>query len=406
MNEGVNGGGAVPFEQLRARLVEIQDALGELGLDGWLLYDLMARNPVAGGLTGRGRLSRRYFVFLPAAGEPVAVVHGIEEAPWSDWPWRKRRYVGWRELEQALREVLGAARRVAMEVSARDEVPVLDLVPAGVVELIRSLGPEVVSSGDLITRFYSRWMPADQASHRRAAEILAGVARDAFRHIAAEVTAGREVREAPMREWVLEALAARGCGVGADCIVANGVNAADPHYAPVGDGDPLRRGDLILLDLWGKESDDSVYADQTWMAYLGSRVPARANEVWTAVRDARDAAVDFLRRRWAEGQPVQGYEVDDVTRAVIAERGFGDHFIHRTGHSIDRATHGMGPNMDNLETHETRILVPGIGFSIEPGIYIPGEIGLRSEINVLLTEDGPEVTPSVVQEEILTLLDD
>src|SRR5690606_5853561 len=242
MNEGVNGGGAVPFEQLRARLVEIQDALGELGLDGWLLYDLMARNPVAGGLTGRGRLSRRYFVFLPAAGEPVAVVHGIEEAPWSDWPWRKRRYVGWRELEQALREVLGAARRVAMEVSARDEVPVLDLVPAGVVELIRSLGPEVVSSGDLITRFYSRWMPADQA-----------------------------VREAPMRAWVPEALAARGCAVGADCIVANGVNAADPHYAPVGDGDPLRRGDLILLDLWGKESDDSVYADQTWMAYLGSR---------------------------------------------------------------------------------------------------------------------------------------
>lgn len=391
------------FGRLESELAEIQAALRELGLDGWLLYDLRARNLVAGGLLGLGNLTRRYFVLVPAEGEPCAIVHGIEEGPWSGWPWRRRRYSAWRELEVALRETLGAMRRVAMEISPGDAVPVVDLVPAGVAELIRAAGPEIVSSGDLITRFYSRWTREGLTSHRRAAETLAAVAAEAFEYLRRQVAAGEKVTEAGLGAWVIAELEARGCGAGADCHVANGVNAADPHYTPVGEGATFRPGDLVLLDLWAKEAEDAIFADQTWMAYLGEKVPPRVEEVWTAVRDARDAAVEFIRKRWDEGRPIQGYEVDDVARAVIVERGFGDWFIHRTGHSIDHSTHGMGPNLDNYETHEVRQLIPGVGFSVEPGIYIPGEIGVRSEINVYMGDDGPEITPSVIQRDLLRL---
>lgn len=392
------------FTRLRAQLDEIQETLREQGLDAWVLFDLHARNLVTAELLGLGDLTRRYFVIVPAEGEPTAVIHGIEEAPWEAWPWTRRVYVGWRPLEETLRELLSGMRRVAMEISPRDAVPALDLVPAGVVELVRVLGPDVVSSGDLVTRFYSRWTAEGLASHRRAAETLAGVARDAFAHLAEVVRAGGEITEGELREWVLRTMAERGVGAGADSIVANGVNAADPHYHPVSGGAVFREGDLVLLDLWGKEADHLVYADQTWMAYLGSSVPDRAVEVWTAVRDARDAAVDFIRRRWNEGESILGHEVDDVTRELITSRGFGEAFIHRTGHSIDRSTHGMGPNIDNLETHEVRALIPGVGFSIEPGVYLPGEIGVRSEINVYIGEDGPEVTPGTIQTDVFALL--
>lgn len=393
------------FERLREQLDEIQDTLHEHELDAWVLYDLHARNLVTAELLGLGGLTRRYFVIIPATGEPTAVIHGIEEAPWTEWPWTKRVYVGWRPLQETLQELLGTADRVAMEISPGDAVPALDLIPYGVVELVREAGPDVVSSGDLVTRFYSRWTDEGLASHRRAAETLAAVARDAFAHLASAVRSGESITEGELRGWVLETMAERGVGAGADSIVANGVNAADPHYHPVSGGATLHEGDLVLLDLWGKEADHLIYADQTWMAYLGSSVPERAVEVWTAVRDARDAAVDFVRDRWKAGERILGYEVDDVARELITERGFGDAFIHRTGHSIDRSTHGMGPNIDNLETHETRALIPGIGFSIEPGIYIPDEIGVRSEIDVYISEDGPEVTPSTVQTDVFTLLE-
>lgn len=391
------------FGRLRSELGRIQAALVELGLDGWLLYDLRGRNLVTGGLLGLGTLTRRYFVWIPARGEPVAVTHGIEQGPWAGWPWAQRKYVAWRELDAVLTEILAGARRVAMEVMPRDAVPVVDLVPAGVVELVEAAGPEVVTSGELITRFYSRWTEEGVASHLRAAEVLAGVARDALDWLAAELRRGGTVTEAGLRRWVLDELAARGCGAGSDCHAANGVNAADPHYSPVGEGAAFRAGDVVLLDLWSKEADHLIYADQTWMAYLGAEPPARVQEVWEVVRDARDAAVEFLQSRWREGRPVQGYEVDDVARDLITRRGFGPAFIHRTGHSIDVSTHGMGPNLDNLETHEVRELIEGVGFSIEPGIYLPGELGVRSEINVYIGPDGPVVTPREIQTELWTL---
>ncbi len=392
------------FERLREQLPEIQQALRDAGLGGWLLYDLHARNPVARALVGQGDLTRRYFVLLPADGEPTAVIHGIEEAPWERWPWPRRRYVGWKELAAALEELLGPLDRVAMEAVDRDAVPAIDYVPWGVVELIRAAGPDVVPSGELITRFYARWTAEQLESHRRAARALADTAREAFEHLADRVRSGADPHEGEMREWVIARLRERGVGTGADCIFAKGVNAANPHYGIEGRGAALGRGDVVLLDLWAKESEEMVYADQTWMAVLGPDVDDHVQRVWEAVRDARDAGVALLRERWDAGRTVQGYEVDDAVRGVISRRGFGEAFFHRTGHSIDRDTHGSGPNIDNLETHEVRTLIPGIGFSIEPGIYLAGDVGIRSEIDVYIDASGPEVTPPEPQREIFRLL--
>lgn len=390
------------FRWLAERLDEIQDALRGAGLDGWLLYDLHARNAVAGRLLGVGDLTRRYFALIPAEGEPTVVMHGIETAAWDAWPWRKESYVGWRALDDRLGALL-QGKKVAVELSPRDAVPAVDLIPAGVAELLRTAGAELVSSADLVTRFYARWDEDGYASHRRAAAVLAQVAREAFRRAADGVRAGSPVAEGELHGWILGQLAARGVGTGPDAIVANGPHAADPHYANDGPGAPLRQGDVVLIDLWSREPD-GVYADQTWMGFLGDAVPEDVQRYWTAIRDARDAAVGFLHEAWSAGRTVQGYEVDDACRGVVVERGLGDHFIHRTGHSIDQDVHGMGPNMDNLETHETRLLIEGVGFSIEPGIYVPGQVGLRTEIDVYMGADGPEVTTPDPQPEIFTLL--
>jgi Xaa-Pro aminopeptidase len=391
------------FARLTRELPGIRSAMGEVGLDAWLLYDLHARNSVATSLLGMGDLSRRYFVLVPREGDPIAVIHGIEEAPWAAWPWEKRSYVGWRELDETLAELLRERGRVAMEFAERDAVPAVDLVPAGVVELVRSAGAQVVSSGDLLTRFYASWSEADLDAHRRAARACADVARETFARIADDVRSGRTVTEGIASDWVVESLSRRGFPVEAGCIVAKGPNAADPHYSPINGGATFEEGEVVLLDLWAKESEDSVFADQTWMAYLGSAVPDRTAKLFTIIRDARDAAVELLQSAWKDGRALQGSEVDDVTRAVITDQGYGAFFIHRTGHSIDRAIHGMGPNIDNLETRETRRLVPGVGFSIEPGIYLAGEIGVRTEINVFMGANGPEVTTPEPQTAMFTL---
>jgi Xaa-Pro dipeptidase len=396
--------GSREFTRVRTDIAEMQAAIRAAGLDGWLLYDLHARNDVAARLIGLGDLTRRFFVLIPAEGEPVAVIHGIEQTPWEQWPWRRRVYVGWQELGTALRETLRGHARVAMEYSPNSAVPAIDLVPAGIVELVRSTGVEVVSSGDLVSRFYSCWTPEQVKSHYAASAALAQIAAATFTRLGHAVAGGESVTEEQMRAWVLADMTTHGVDVGADCIAATGLSAADPHYSPQNGGATFRRGDLVLLDLWSRQSADAVYADQTWMAYLGGEVPDRAAKLFAVIRDARDAAVAFLHEAWSDGRTIEGRHVDDVTRRVITDAGYGAFFIHRTGHSIDRATHGMGPNMDNLETHETRRILPGVGFSIEPGLYIPGEIGMRTEINVHVGEDGPVVTTPSPQHEIQPLL--
>ncbi|HUF14045.1 MAG TPA: M24 family metallopeptidase [Longimicrobiales bacterium] len=399
----MKGAFASDFRTLRDSIDEIREALLAENLDGWLLYDLHARNPVAVRMLGLGDLTRRFFVLIPREGEPHALIHGIERTPWQQWPWSTTAYVGWAPLRDELQRLV-TGKRLAMEYSASDAVPAMDLVPAGVVEMVRQAGAaDVQSSGNLVSRFYSRWSPEGLASHRRAARVLADTARDAFTHLADATRDGGTLTEGALKAWVLAELERRGASVGADAIVANTVNAADPHYEPGERGAELRSGDLVLLDLWSKETEEGIYADQTWMGFLGERVPDRIQDLFAVIRDGRDAGVQLLRERWTAGTPIRGYEVDDATRGVVSARGYGDAFIHRTGHSIDQATHGMGPNIDNLETRETRTLIEGVGFSIEPGVYLAGDIGLRTEIDVFMGADGPEVTTPEPQDSVWAL---
>ncbi len=387
-----------------ASVARVQAALVEQGLDGWLLFEFRGQNWISSALLGVEHTTRRAWVLVPRAGAPCALVHAIEGSAWRAWPFELERYSGWREMEEKLARMLAGHRRLAMEVSPKSAVPTVDTVPAGALELVRGLGVEPVSSGDLVTTFHSVWSDAQLADHRRAAEVVAEVGKAALHEAARAIERGAPTTEGALSSWILERLRAGGITVEADTHVAVGAGAADPHYAPVGEGAVIGAGRVLLVDLWGRTSTDAVHADQTWMGFLGSALPDRVAEVWSAVKDARDAAVTFLSTRHREKKEVRGFEVDDQARALIQARGFGEFFIHRTGHSIDTRLHGSGPNLDNLESRDDRRLVRGVGFSVEPGVYLPGEFGVRSEINVHWGAAGPEVTPREPQREMLLLL--
>jgi Xaa-Pro aminopeptidase len=387
-------------------LPTLQRALADAGLDGWLLYDFQGNNPIANGLLAlEGMVSRRVFVLVPREGVPRALGHAIEAGPWRRWPadWPRATYSAWRELEAAVAELV-RDKRIAMEYSAGDAVPYLDRVPAGVLEMVRAAGAtEIVSSGELVTRFYAAWSDAHLASHLRAAETIAGIARDAFAHAGEQARGRNPATEHGIVQWILERFARAGLSTDHGPSVCAGESSANPHYEPSADRPrTIREGDVLLIDLWATEPG-GVYADQTWMAYVGTPT-ARALEVWSAVRDARDAAIRLVQDSAASGRSLRGAEVDDAAREVIVARGFGERFIHRTGHSIDpRSLHGAGPHLDNLETREERRLLPGIGFSIEPGVYLPGELGMRSEVNAFLQPGRAIVTPTDHQQELIVL---
>jgi Xaa-Pro aminopeptidase len=388
------------------RLPALQRAIGELGLDGWLLFDFRGINPIAASVLALdGMVTRRVFAYVPRDGAPVAITHPIEQAAWRRWPasWARERYGSWRALEALLARHVGG-KRVAMEYSPGDAVPYLDRVPAGVLDMVRAAGAEVVSSGELVTRFYAV-LSADQiASHERAAVVVAEVAREAFRYAGERASRGTPVAEHELAAWIAERFARAGLhGGNHPAIVAAGANAADPHYEPSADRPRrIEPGDVLLIDLWAREPA-GVYADQTWMGVLGAP-SARAAAVWAAVRDARDAALAEVQGRAAAGEAARGGDLDDAARAVITARGFGEYFTHRTGHSIDaQDLHGSGPHIDNFETREERQLVPGVAFSVEPGVYIPGEIGMRSEVNVYVAADGAHVTPHEYQRELIVV---
>jgi Xaa-Pro aminopeptidase len=382
-------------------LGELRSALAEANIDGWLLFDFHGLNPVTDRVLGRtGMNTRRLFVLLPQKGEPVAVVHKIELQGLENFPGRVIPYATWSELHSAL-EPLVAGRRLAMEISPDDAVPYLDRVPSGVVELLRRLGATVVPSGALVSRFAARWTKPEADDHRAAAEILAQVARETLTRVARQGGAG--ITESGLQAQVVSQVESRGLVFDDLPIVAFGPNSAKPHYEPrAGSDATLERGDVILLDLWAGRSRETVFADQTWIGFAGSRPPERVTEIWHLVRQARDAAVDAVRRAAAERRPIAGYEADRAARAVIESAGYGDAFVHRTGHSIDRDLHGSGPHLDDYETHDDRRLIPGLGFSVEPGIYLPGEFGIRSEVNVYWGEAGPEVTPREPQVNLIT----
>jgi Xaa-Pro dipeptidase len=382
----------------------LREALGALGADGWLLYDFRKVNPIAGRILGdTGMGTRRLFVLLPRAGPPVAVVHRIELQPLADFPGEVRPYGAWRELHGHL-EALVRGRTVAIETSPLDQVPYLDRVPHGVVQLLESFGARLVSSAPLVSRFAASWSAAELAGHRRAAEALAAIAREALTWAGGEVAKGGEVRETTVVRRVREAIERAQLWTNEGPIAAFGPTTAMPHYEPHPGADRrLAAGDVMLLDLWAGPGRGSVFADQTWMAFAGRSPDAEVQRVWQAVKGARDAAVRFLRERWRPTAPVTGAQVDDAARAVIRDAGLAEYFVHRTGHSIDRDLHGSGPHIDNFETEDARALVPGVGFSVEPGVYLPNRFGMRSEINVYIDPAGPEVNPRDPQDELFLI---
>jgi len=380
----------------------LKTLLAELRADAWLLYDFRGINPAATRVLGiHGMGTRRFFVLLPREGKPVALAHRIELAAFDGFPGEVRPYAAWPELHEQLRALVDG-KTVAIEISPRDAVPYLDRVPHGVVELIEASGAHVVSSGVLVSRFAARWSPAELAGHRRAAETIAEIAVATLQWAGSELARGAEVREAATQSRVMDAFTRAGLITDHPPIVGFQANAANPHYEPrAGSDRRLAAGEVMLLDLWAGVSLGSVFADQTWMAFAGREPNQDVRRAWCVVRDARDAAVELLRDRWQKKQPVTGAAVDDAARGVIRTAGFAEYFVHRTGHSIDRDLHGSGPHIDNFETADERTLIPGVGFSVEPGVYLPGRFGVRSEINVYMGESGPEVTPRQPQQELL-----
>lgn len=386
-------------------LPPLQEALAAAGLDGWLLFDFHGANPIAGGLLGlEGMVTRRIFAWIPASGRPVAITHAIEQGPWRAWPsgWHREIYSSWRTLESLLGDLV-RGKRVAMEYSPGDAVPYLDRVPAGVLEMVRAAGATVVTSADLVTAFYATWTGPQLESHRRAAEAIAVIAREAIATAGARAAAGTPITEYELQQWIGDRFTRAGLLTTHPPIVGAAANAANPHYEPPATlSKRIERGDILLVDLWAYEPG-GVFADQTWMGSLGPPAP-EATTVWTAVRDARDAAIALLRARIPSRQPLRGADVDDAARDVIEARGFGKYFTHRTGHSIDsRDLHGAGPHIDNLETREERLLVPGVGFSIEPGVYMPGGIGMRSEVNGFIGNGEVVITPAEYQRDLIVV---
>lgn len=389
----------------KEKLVPLQAALVEANIDGWLIFDFHGLNPIATGLLELpGMTTRRIFVFVPRSGEPVAITHAIEQGPWRDWPadWKKSEYSSWRQLESELGALLHG-KTVAMEYSPGDAVPYLDRVPAGVIEMVRAAGARVVSSADLVTRFYAVWSDENLSSHKRAAEIVAKVGRSALQRAGDAAKSGSPITEYALQQWILSEFGANGLSTDHGPIVAIGPNAANPHYEPTSENTAvINKGDVLLIDLWARE-ENGLFADQTWMGSLGTP-GGKEVKIWEAVRDARDAAIALLRERIEAGKPLSGGEVDDAARAVITSRGFGPQFLHRTGHSIDpRDLHGSGPHIDNLETREERLLMPGVGFSIEPGIYVAGEVGMRSEVNGYIGDREVVITPSDYQRDLVVV---
>jgi Xaa-Pro dipeptidase len=386
----------------------VQTALRDQGVDGWLWYDFQGANPIAqrlAGLGGGGHMaSRRWFYMIPSTGEPRGLVHKIERHNLDALPGSKTAYAGRTQLETGLRGLVGDASRIAMEYSPLGAIPYVSRVDAGTIELVRSLGVEVVSSGDLVQQFEAHWTEEAIRSHRSAAEKLYRVKDRAFAVAASRIADGIATTEYDLQQLMWQWFAEEGLISDSAPNVSAQENAGNPHYLPGAQGSrPIRADELLLLDLWGRlATPGAVFADITWVGFTGKQVPSEMANAFTAVRDARDAAVRLLEDSARAGRQVRGFELDRAARAVIEAAGYGDYIIHRTGHSLGETVHGNGAHLDDYETHDERRLMPGTGFTIEPGIYFD-RFGVRTEINVVWTAKGPEVT-GARQQDILALL--
>jgi Xaa-Pro aminopeptidase len=386
----------------------IQRALNEQGLDGWLWYDFQGANPIAqrmAGLNGGGHMAtRRWFYLVPATGTPRGLVHQIEPHTLDRLPGTKAPYAGRAQLESGLQHLLEGTRRIAMEYSPNGAIPYVSRVDAGTIELVRGQGVDVVSSGDLVQQFEARWSDEAMASHRAASEKLYRIKDRAFDAVRSRVRARVPTTEFDIQELMTQWFIDEELISDAPPLVAAQENASNPHYMPTKDASrAIQPDELLLLDLWGKlRTPGAVFADISWVGYTGNHVPDEMTRVFAAARDARDAAVEVVQTAAREGRDVRGYELDRAARAVIERAGYGQYILHRTGHSLGQTVHGNGAHLDDYETHDARRLLPGTGFTVEPGIYV-GRFGVRTEINVVWAASGPEVT-GPRQQEIVKLV--
>lgn len=391
-------------------LGDIQQALRQEGLDGWLFYDFRKSNPIAYAILGLPQeafYSRRWFYFVPTSGEPVALISAVEAHVLRELPGRRLIFSTWQEMREHLEALLPNGSRIAMEYSPLNAIPYIARVDAGTVELVRLCGVEVYSSANISQRFIAQLSDEQIESHREAGRRLMAAKDLLFAQLSEDLRAGKQLDEYTVQQHFVELIEQQGLVLADAPLVAVNGNASNPHYEPgAAHSSPLRAGDLVLFDFWAHLPEpQAIFADYTWMGFVGSRaeIPPHQRKIFALVSQARDAGVAFIRQRLAARQTVQGCEVDDVVRKIIADAGYGKFFVHRTGHNIGTSDHGNGANLDNFETRDERQLLPATCCSVEPGIYLP-EFGVRSEINLLISERTIEVTGIPEQREITPLL--
>jgi Xaa-Pro dipeptidase len=385
------------------RLKEIQAALREEGLDGWLFFDHHVRDLLSYrvlGLDPAGHYTRRWYYYIPAEGEPIGLLHRVEPHSLAALPGKMRFYSRWIEHGAELQTMLHKARRVAMQYSPNCAVPYVSMVDAGTVELIRGFGVDVVSSANLIQLFEARWTDIQLESHLEAGRRMDAHRRAAFDRIGAHLRSGERITELDIQRFLRHTFAGSGLVTDHGPIVAVNANTSDPHYGPTEQKhSEIRNGDVVLIDMWAKlDVPDSTYYDITWTGFCGPEPRPEVVRVFDVVRQARDTAIACAKK--AVGQVLHGFDIDDAARGHIAENGFGEYFVHRTGHSIGTEVHGTGANMDNFETHDDRRIIPRTCFSVEPGIYLP-EFGIRSEVNVYVSETDAVVTGEMQRELVI-----
>lgn len=387
-------------------ILEVQNQLNQAGIEGWLLYDFQGTNPIAQKLLGiKGQLiTRRWFYWIPRKGEPRAICHKIEQQAFSSLGGNVDTFRSWQEMVSALNCHLTGSQTIAMEYSPFCAIPYVSRVDAGTIELIKSLGKEVVSSANLVQYFEARWSTQQFQMHQEASHRLMKIFQDTLEGIRQALRTNELISEYSVQQKMLERYQESGLTASSPPIVAVNQNSANPHYEPNREGSAqLRPGDFLLIDFWAKlDEKNSVYADYTWVANLGESIPDFIQNIWEIVRGARDAAMDYVQAHYLKMLNLQGWQVDAVSRDYITQRGYGEFFVHRTGHNIGEEDHGNGANMDSLETKDERLLIPNTCFSIEPGIYLK-DFGIRSEVNVYLDREEPVVTGDPIQTEVLRI---
>ncbi len=384
------------FRELNMQIEEIQKALREEKLDGWLFFDHHQRDPLAYRILklAPGRtVTRRWYYMIPAHGDPKGLVHAIESGVLTGLPGSMQIYSSWDTQLDGLKSLLAGCQRVAMQYSPNCAIPYVSLVDAGTLELVRSTGVEVVTSANLIQLFEARWTAEQFEMHIEAGKRVDSVRAAAFQKIGAALKAGETITEWQVNRFIREGFDKSGLVTDHGPIVAVNANMSNPHYEPEPETSlPIRKGDAVLIDMWAKlDKPGAVFYDITWTGYCGSDPPSTLQNVYEVVAGARDRAIERVTTAISRNESIQGFQVDDAARSHIKEKGFGQYFVHRTGHSIGEEVHGTGANMDNLETHDERRIIPRTCFSIEPGVYLP-EFGIRSEVNIYVAEGNAKVT--------------